>query len=145
MDANEAARDIYLHGKHADLTSRSGAPLSLSQTANALKRTDIPAFAAFQQYYQEDSFANQFLLNLIAGADDRFSGSERHVAAVASCQALSSYIGILTAIHDASNECESDVGVVPSWDIMAALFIGSLEGPDNGGNPSNGYFLFDCC
>ena len=143
MDAHEAARDIYLHGKHADLTSRSGASLSLSQVTKASERTDIPSFAAFQQYYQSASFANQFLLDIISGEDDRFTGPERRIAAVASCQALASYTGILAAIHDASTECESDLGSVPSWDIMAAFLIGNLEGTENGGSPSNGYFLFD--
>ena len=143
MDAFEAAQDIYLYGKHADLTSRSGASLSLSQVAKATERTDIPTFRTFQQYYQSDSYANQFIVDIIAGTDDRFHNSERRIATVRACQVLASYIGVISALHDASSECESDLEVAHSWDIAAAFFIGHLEGPNNGGSPHNGYFLYD--
>ena len=136
MDSYEAAKNLYLYGKHAG-------SVSLSRIGAGARRAAVPAIGSFSQYYGSDSFPNDFVVSAISGESTVVSSKSDRVSTVLrATQSMVMYIGILAALHDVPAECESDGGFVPSWDNAGALYIGNLEGTSNGGSPENGYLLF---
>lgn len=143
MEAYGAVEDLYSHGKHALIEDESGLQtLSLYQMATSSERSIVPQFDSFNRYYESDKYADEIIRKALNISDDKFgqaSVEQRREIVVKTLQYLVVYMGALQEMYQAVADCNSpDAGKIldaeEAWDRGAAFLIGSLEGPEDGGN-----------
>jgi len=140
MEAFEAAADLYSFGKHVSLGSNGdGTALSLEHLATDSERTSAPQFEAYLSYFDNnDKYAD----TIVRGALSRSSGMssiQRRAVVVGASRYLIMYMASLQAMYDAIGSCSSTDATRQSttgtsWDMAAAMVIGSLEGTGMGGS-----------
>ena len=130
--AYDAAEDYYYNGYNSQGSLR---PRSLRELAKSAGRTVVPQFETFKQYFEAD-YADK---TIQAGMNRSgvFLGAYRDQAAEAvtrALQGLVSYMAVLEKLYSAVDQCTDGIGAVQTWEEGVALFVGSLEGSETGGN-----------
>jgi hypothetical protein len=131
--AYEAAMDYYLNGFNSRGTQQ---PLSLGDLATSEGRSLVPQYGTFSSYFKEKDYADVTVLNAINTANE-FEGASRDQAAEAvtrALQCLVSYMAVLEKLYGAVDLCRNGTAAVKRWEEGVALFVGSLEGTESGGN-----------
>ena len=128
-----AALDYYLYGFNSRDTRQ---PLALGNLARSVGRSVVPQYERFSAYFDEDNYADITVLNAI-NREGEFLGANRDQAAEAvtrALQCLVSYMAVLERLYGAVDLCRNGTDAVERWEEGVALFVGSLEGTESGGN-----------
>lgn len=140
MQAYDAAQDLYSYGKHATMGAiADGTALSLADLATTSGRSVVPEFDAFKRYYGNNG---KYADTMVQGAlvqSSTMTATQRRVVVTGASQYMIMYMAALQAMHEAIGTCVSsgtDRGSssAKSWDRVAALIIGHLEGINDGGS-----------
>ena len=143
MGAYTAVRDLYSNGKHALVEDENGLQtLSLYQLATTSQRSLVPQFDSFNRYYESKKYADDIIGQALDTDNEKFklaSPEQRREVVVKTMQYLVVYMASLEQLYQAIADCNSpDSGKIldaqEAWDRGAAFLIGSLEGPEDGGN-----------
>lgn len=130
--AYEAALDYYVYGFNSRGAQQ---PLSLGNLATSEGRSLVPQYETFAAFFGED-YAEATVVNAINRTDE-FTGASRDQAAEAvtrALQCLVSYMAVLEKLYGAVDLCRNGTAAIQRWEEGVALFVGSLEGTESGGN-----------
>lgn len=150
MEAYDAAKDVYMLGKHAIVEngSRVG-PLSLHSLATAVERNISPSFQLFNMYFSDQNYANSAIMKvfnepIIPFVKGKSSGQKRAMI-VGILRYMVTPMAALQKLYEAVDSCNivsTTISKISNkrWDEAAALLIGSMEGSKSGGN-EDGYLM----
>mmetsp|Transcript_6806 Transcript_6806/g.10716 ORF Transcript_6806/g.10716 Transcript_6806/m.10716 type:complete len:1726 (-) Transcript_6806:104-5281(-) len=146
MKAYNAADEVYSYGKHVHVGPNGGS-LSLSELATTSERSVVPSYDAFARYYSKDTWADDVIRTALDPSQAFWSDDQRRVVAVKASQVLVTYFGAMQNAYEAVSSCSSaqqlrSTGSTESWDKVAAILIGHLEGTKTNGTVE-GYMLYD--
>ena len=148
MRAYNAVDELYTYGKHVQ--GSNGLSISISQLATTKHRNIVPDFDNFVQYYSNDKFADEIIRAAIDSTKldytDVWTEEQRRIVVLKTTQVLVMYFAALQNAYEAVNVCSErtvqSTQSSDSWDRVAALLIGSLEGTEKNGT-SEGYMFYD--
>jgi hypothetical protein len=145
MKAYSAADELYSYGKH--VRGSNGGSLSLSQLATTSQRSIVPTYDAFVRYYTKDTWADDVIRTALDPSQKIWNEEQRRIVAVKASQVLVTYFGAMQNAYEAVAGCSSSLqlrqsGSAESWDKVAAILIGHLEGTKTNGT-MEGYMLYD--
>ncbi|KAG7374724.1 low iron-inducible periplasmic protein [Nitzschia inconspicua] len=145
MKAFDAAEELYSYGKH--VPGQNGASLSLAQLATSSQRSNVPSYNAFVQFYGTESWADDVIRQAMDQAQGDWTDEQRRIVAVKASQVLVTYFGALQNAYEAVSSCSTTQQLrssasIDSWDRLAAMVIGHLEGSKTNGTVE-GYMLYD--
>ena len=142
------AKIWYLYGRNSprprDSDNDPFEYYSLSGFATSASRQNAePTYSLFAEYHNDANYADKLILNSLEGGTDKWGGSasvaqrSAFITETSAFQVL--YMHTIAQINDAVNACYgTDEGgeydLTHPWDEVAALVIGSLEGPNEGGS-----------
>ena len=139
MGAIGAAEDLYINGKHADVTDENGfQTLSLYQLATSSQRSVVPQFDSFKRYYDDDDKYADTIIRAAFVKEDA-SAEQRQEMVVKGMQYLVLYMATAQEMYQAVAYCSSTnpaeiLDAEEAWDRAAAYLIGSLEGSKEEGS-----------
>jgi len=154
MEAYSAVDELYTYGKH--VRGANGASISIGQLATTKHRNIVPEFDRFVQYYSTDTFADDIIRAAIDSAklewEDNWTAEQRRIVIIKATQVLVMYFAALQNAYEAVEDCkltkrrnlQNPQSSKPSdsWDQVAAILIGSLEGTEKNGTVE-GYMFYD--
>ena len=150
MEALDAAREIYDHGKHVILSTEGRKePVSLRSLATSVKRQIVPSFAKFETYFSSSSgsnYADGLIVNQFNNHGSFIGTQEQYTAIIVNTlQYQVMYMAILQNLHQAIADCESSnraqiIQARTHWDTAAALITGSMQ--KSKANQNDGYLLY---
>lgn len=145
MKAFVAADELYSYGKH--VRGQNGGSLSLRQLATTSQRSNVPSYDAFVQYYGTESWADDIIRKALDRTQAGWTDEQRHIVAVKSSQVLVTYFGAMQNAYEAVSSCSTTQQLrssasTESWDKVAAMVIGHLEGTKTNGTVE-GYMMYD--
>lgn len=117
---------------------------SLSGFATSTSRQIAePLYSLFAQYHNEANYADVLIRNSLDGGGEKWGGSasvaqrSAFITETSAFQVL--YMHTIAQVNDALNVCRGndeagEYDLTHPWDEVAALVIGSLEGPNEGGS-----------
>jgi len=145
----DMAKRIYMYGhnsmRHRDDDVLPPTYMSLQDMATSEVREESPWFTHFLDYHQSSDYADQAIMDALNGRGKWGSASRKQrteiVTKTAQYQVV--FMHLLGEMADANADCDKgdkqdNAGSVHSWDEVAALYVGSLEGPDEGGSDDFG-------
>ncbi|KAL7579330.1 hypothetical protein ACA910_014008 [Epithemia clementina (nom. ined.)] len=144
--AYEAAQDVYVFGKHLSAVGSTGSTTapSLEGLSKSTRRSSVPDFNSFVQYYSSDNFyANTMITAGLNSAD--LPVERRRMMVVLGLQYLLMYMTVLEQFYESLRECNGDrtAAAQALWNRAAAYLIGSMEGQANEAvDRKGGYFLW---
>jgi len=158
LEKNKYAEYIYRHGKNAHMLDISDQTFrSLQSYATYDQREHAHFFSLFVDYFNDKRYADTRILKILNN-ELWDTPIQRSKAIAVSLQYQLLFMAILAELSDAIMDCESKdksknidvLSTVPSfgrknsWDEVATLLIGSLEGPAIGGAPdiNDGRFFY---
>jgi hypothetical protein len=140
------AKMVYLFGKNSPVQIDSeNDPFryySVRQFAvSANRRNASPYFNSFVQYYDDPNYADTLILEALNGRG-KWGGrttAQKSAFITESCAFHVIYLHTLAQINGAVDACngyeeDGEYELTHPWDEVAALVIGSLEGPAEGGS-----------
>ncbi len=148
LEAYSAAKYLYLFGRNSlksTTTSTNQTAVqfnSLQYFATSTARQNAGSiYNAFVSYYNDPYYANTTISNTLDGLGKWGDApADVRTAVVASTAAFQiTYMYAWSELEDALQDCLrgnklANDGNLNSWDEVAALYIGSLEGPNAGGS-----------
>ncbi len=148
--AIDAAKGIYYHGKHAVImTAKQKEPISLRTLATSSKRRQyVPSFSKFSSYFGDnDNYIHDEIVKLF---EHTIGSKEQHTTMIVETLKYQvTFMAVLQRIYEAIAYCKSGIQAqslqaVATWDIAAALMIGSMKREKDyaAANQSDGYLLF---
>ena len=155
MQAVDAAREIYNHGKHVILsTGDRKEMLSLKSLAISAKRKKVvPSFGKFESYFSQN-YAHDLIVksfNTFSEVEDLHKSKNQMTTLIVDAlryQVL--YIAALQKAYKAVEGCKSQtqtqvIQAKYDWDTAAAYIIGSMQKPSNSitsTNVGDGYLMW---
>jgi len=139
------ARYIYLFGKNS-LKPRYSANdpyefLSLQSLATTMgRKTSDPIYTYFVSFFNDIQYADTAVDEAFRGVGKWSTVSQRSDLIVSTCAFQIIFLYVLTKINQTIEICTGATGAdwlpppISPWDEAAALLIGSLEGPLQGGS-----------
>jgi len=148
MKAYSAVDELYTYGKH--VRGSNGGSISIGNFATTKHRNVVPAYDSFVQYYSTDTFADDIIRAAIDSSkldfNDNWTDLQRRVVIIKATQVLVMYFAALQNAYEAFTDCNAQTlqssKSSESWDRVAALLIGSLEGTEKNGT-IEGYMFYD--
>ena len=138
MGAYDAAKDIYMYGKHS---KPNGSYLTLQDLATSTSRDMVPQYKDFRSYFDDDNYADTIITKVMEQTfpfnDASLDQRAEIVVKVLSVMVL--YMQVLQELYEAQSDCEAGVQTrsldgASAWDKAAAYIIGSIETSHNGGS-----------
>ena len=151
MGAYDAAKDIYLYGKHVESEdSTSFGKISLYQLATSTKRRVVPNYESFTQYFSNDNnYADTLIQNsfryLISESNKNTDQVELNIELILKgVRYMVPFMSILQYLYESVQDCNDKRSrdADNKWDSAVALFAGSMEDTDGTLSSNNGYFLY---
>jgi len=150
MEAYDAAKDVYMLGKHAIVENGSNVgPLSLQHLATSKERKKVPSFGLFNTYFSDENYANSAIMGvfnepIIPGAN-RKSSEQKRAMIVHILRYMVTPMAALQKLYEAVDNCKIISTTISKishkrWDEAAAILIGSMEGSNNKGS-EDGYLM----
>lgn len=136
-----AAEDWYMHGWSSDVTLRS---LAKNQLVPALKDGNS-YIDTFQEYYQDIDFADNMVINAIGQVPPYNSASKEQLRNTITgiLKYVVMFMSSATSLQYAVQQCYVDATeALQFWDTGAALYIGSMEGPEVDGGKFSGQLSY---
>jgi uncharacterized membrane protein YgcG len=132
--AYSAALDVYQLGAH---TIFNGELLSLQSLATSSERDPVLQFQTFNDYFGSKDYADDIIMDALQQTGDYNSATRGELAEIVfrSLQSMVIYMAVLQKMQLAVTECNAKKPgkARQAWDMAAALFIGSIDGPAAGG------------
>lgn len=153
MDAIDAAREIYNHGKHVIITAGDKKEtLSLRYLATSTKREIVPSFTKFRTYFDTKNYAHDLIESIFAQYGLIEASKDQYVTLIVDAlryQVL--YMAAITKAYEAVAGCQSQsqaqaIQARYDWDTAAAFIIGSMQRSSNSistQNEMDGYLLWN--
>lgn len=153
MDANIAAKDIYMKGRnslkgsnlHRSLQDLSTSRASVVDDSGNTLNTE---FQRFSGYFGGASYADTFIMGAFDGASPFDAASKEQIIAVVmtTLQTSVSFMHSINEFYAAVSDCQAgnyEKGI-ESWDKGVATLIGSIEGTERGGSvDGDGVLLYE--
>lgn len=143
MEKYDIAKRIYLEGhNYYDYDSTDTynfvSLYNLTQS-HTIDYVDFPMYQLFIGYYGTD-FINELMMQILeqTGSFTDMPATQRDLAMDIAISNILSYIAALQAIYYSARMCDNEDGGTTSlaaFDGAVALLVGSVEGPEEGGDP----------
>jgi hypothetical protein len=141
MQALEAALDYYKHGMNAKLDgSKEDEFLSLQILATAESRSAASdQFGLYTTYFGSNDYADKKITNILTRVSpyDLASDPQRATLVAGYLTYMVMYMAVLEKLNEAVNACDgTSTNTEESRTLLdqaAAFYIGSMEGPNEGG------------
>lgn len=155
MDSWEFAKYLYEFGRNSrrerDSVNDSFQLLSLHELAVAAdrKRAD-PMYSYYVAYFNQVNYADTAVDEALRGVGKWTNKEQRQEVIAATCAFQIVFLYVIAELKQTVEQCrdpEFDLleEKLHPWDEVAALLVGSLEGPGEGGSSdlSDGQFIFN--
>lgn len=136
----------YLYGRNSPVERlNENDPFSYYSLADhavaSSRRNAEPWFSEFVKYHNNNNYAHKIILDTLEGNGKwgSKSAAQRSAVIAETSAFMVLYLHLIAQINDAVNHCkgiesEGEYDLTHPWDEVAALLIGSLEGPSEGGS-----------
>jgi hypothetical protein len=154
MGQFEMAKDVYTNGLHSRKIDNGGFH-TLQSLATGDERYAIPKYESFTNFHDGDvNYADTAILDLLSDdQSSRYAAASPQQKSQAVLDIVATwvmYVYVRERMYHSLGDCDARGGTakdthgVSAWDIGVAYYVGSLEGPDDGGvnNLVDGQFMF---
>ena len=134
--------DVLISDRSFCSLDGSGNPISLQSLATDDTRSNAGnIYSLYQGYFQSETYADDIIISAFDRDGSAFDNASRRQLSeivVRTLQTMVPYMQIISRLRQAISQCRNEKTGQSLIDEAAALFVGSVEGPDVGGDPDGG-------